>query len=244
MMDLDTTFPAVTAARTIDGKTLFDSFSIQRWRSLIADASDVVTTVVRRGYLLPCGHKASLIKVTEPKLRPIDPLHPSAGYTVEQATRIFIEVTRATQSYPAVGQRNAARDLQPRQIKLLTLRTPDLIDASDDQPLPLPEESKRPDALAAPLKAGPHGAVRGWVNRADPGKPLELARLAGKVLWPRTDIGPRGTVRFRMQIDGGSAPVSMPLLFVDHTAASDPVTIRLCGVYYNYASSRNRVGDF
>lgn len=233
MMDLDTTFPAVTAAR-IDGKTLFDSFSIQRWRSLIVDASDVVTTVVRRGYLLPLGHKASLIKVTEPKLRPIDPLHPSAGYTVEQATRIFIEVTRATQTYPAVGQRNAARDLQPREVKLLTLRTPDLIDATDDRPLPLPEEGKRAEAAAMIPKAGPHGAVRGWINRADPGKPPELARLAGKVLWPRTDIGPRGTVRFRMKIDGGSAPVSMPLLFVDHTAASDPETIRLCGVYYNF----------
>jgi hypothetical protein len=37
-----------------------------------------------------------------------------------------------------------------------------------------------------------------------------------------------------MRIDCGSAPVSMPLIFVDHTAASDPATMKaLCTRYYN-----------
>ena len=105
MLDLDTTFPLVTSARAKGvSEGYFQSYSLQRWRSLICDGSDVITTVVRRGYLFPFGHKASLIKVTEPRLRPIDPKQPSLGYSVEQATHIYIEVTRASHQYPAVAQ--------------------------------------------------------------------------------------------------------------------------------------------
>jgi hypothetical protein len=239
MLDLDTMFPAVTSVR-VDGKPLYDSFSLQRWRSLVSDGSDVVTTVVRRGYLFPLCHKASLIKVTEPRLRPIDPARPSLGYSVEQATRIFIEVTRATHHYPAVGQANGGRSLQPHDVTLLTLRTPDLIDASDDRPLKDFDKGVKPETIAdaiapkTPLIAGQHGAIRGWIDQGDKRRGPVPGRMVGKVFWPRTEVGTKGTVRFRMRIDRGSAPVSMPLIFVDHTAASDRATMEaLCTRYYN-----------
>ena len=250
MLDLDTTFPLVTSARA-QGQTdgYFKSFSLQRWRSLISDGSDVITVVVRRGYLFPLGHKASLVKVTEPRLRPIDPAHPSLGYSVEQATRIYIEVTRASHQYPAVAQSHEARDFQPREITLLTLRTPDLVDPADDKPLPdpapiagkpddTPENLKKKidEIVARPAKAAPHGRIRGWVNRRDPQEipnpgPL-VGQLAGIVFWPRTEVGTRGTVRFRMRIDGQPTPVSMPLIFADHRAASDPATMKALSDYY------------
>lgn len=250
MLDLDTTFPLVTSARAKNkNDPYFKSFSLQRWRSLISDGSDVITTVVRRGYLFPLGHKASLIKVTEPRLRPIDPDKPSLGYSVEQATRIYIEVTRASHQYPAVAQSFEARDFQPREITLLTLRTPDLVDWSDDKPLsdpmPLagtPEDTaenrlkKFNEIVEMPAKAAPHGRIRGWVDRRDPQEnpspgPL-VGQLAGFVFWPRTEVGTRGTVRFRMRIDGQPTPVSMPLIFADHRAASDPATMKALAKYY------------
>lgn len=251
MLDLDTTFPLVTSARTKSKNDpgYFKSFSLQRWRSLISDGSDVITTVVRRGYLFPLGHRASLIKVTEPRLRPIDPDKPSLGYSVEQATRIYIEVTRASHQYPAVAQSFEARDFQPRDITLLTLRTPDLVDSSDDKPLNDPMRlagtkedtaenglKKINEIVDMPAKAAPHGRIRGWVDRRDPQEnpspgPL-VGQLAGIVFWPRTEVGTRGTVRFRMRIDGQPTPVSMPLIFADHRAASDPATMKALAKYY------------
>ncbi|MER8691548.1 hypothetical protein NKI77_04740 [Mesorhizobium opportunistum] len=247
MLDLDTTFPLVTAVRMKSGLPLYDSFSLQRWRTLINDGSDSITVVVRAGYLFPLGHKASLVKVTEPRLRPIDPLRPSAGYSVEQATRIYIEVTRASHQYPAVGQLHDARDYQAREVKLLTLRTPDLIDPADDKQLPeqnftgtLQERAAAiSGALQQPLIAGPHGAVRGWIDcSAKPGEALP-GRLAGIVFWPRTEKGTKGTVRFRMQVDGETTPISMPLMFVDHRAASDPATMKALCDYYKGGKSND-----
>lgn len=230
MLDLDTSFPAVTAIRD-NGKPLFESYSLQRWRSLISDGTDIITTVVRRGYLFPLGHKASLIKVTEPRIRPINPEMPSQGYSIEQATRIFIEVTRARHLYPAVGQTNDGRSSQPREITLTTLRTPDLIDPSSDRPIGQPGDTKA--ALENPLQAGRYGAIRGWVDRGT-GNELVPGPMSGKVFWPRTEVGPKGNVSFRMRIDGNTAPVSMPLIFVDHTAASDDQTIKALSTrYYN-----------
>ncbi|MER9119858.1 hypothetical protein NKH93_25095 [Mesorhizobium sp. M0954] len=247
MLDLDTTFPLVTAVRMKSGHPLYDSFSLQRWRTLINDGSDSITVVVRAGYLFPLGHKASLVKVTEPRLRPIDPLRPSAGYSVEQATRTYIEVTRASHQYAAVGQLHDARDYQAREVKLLTLRTPDLIDPADDKQPPEQNFTGTPQeraaaisgALQQPLIAGPHGAVRGWIDSsAKPGEALP-GRLVGIVFWPRTEKGTKGTVCFRMQVDGESTPISMPLMFVDHRAASDPATMKALCDYYKGGRSND-----
>jgi ABC-type transporter Mla subunit MlaD len=229
-LDLDTSFPTVTAARfdRDHNKQAFESFSLERLRLLINDGFDVVTTVVRRGYLFPLGHKASLIKVTEPRLRPIDPARPQLGYSVEQATRIFIEVTRATHLYPCVGQLNAARDLQPRNITLITLRTPDLLDPADDGP---------PSKDTTTLSTGGHGSIRGWVTRSG-----TQGGLVGKVFWPRAALGPQGTVRFRMRIDGNPTPVSMPLIFIDHTGAADPETVKALCNYYNVGPAKDGGG--
>ena len=56
-LDHDTSFPPFTAWRDSGGVPLFASSSLQRWRSLIVDGRDVITTVVRRGYLFPLGHR-------------------------------------------------------------------------------------------------------------------------------------------------------------------------------------------
>jgi len=226
-LDLDTTFePPSAAAGARAGKTfqIFESFSIERWRSVIVEGRDVITTIVRRGYLFPLGHKAALVKVTEPRIRLADGSNPKSGYIVEQAQRFFIEVSRDRQIYPATGQLFAAREFPAKEIRLLTLRTPDLLD-------PTQEPQVRSGNLKTPLRTTLRGNVVGAVagDAGEPGEPV-----AGLVFWPRTELGQAGTVRFRMLIDEKGAAVSMPLLFVDNRAANDPATVEaICNRYYS-----------
>ena len=234
-LDLDTTFEPPSSASVVardewgrlitDQKVpLYDLFSIERWRSIIVDGRDVVTTIVRRGYLFPLGHKAALVKLTEPRIRLAVSDNSASGYIVEQAQRFFIEVSRDQQLYPATGQLFSARRFPARRIKLLTLRTPDLLD-------PTEEILGRVGTANDPLKTRLRGNVVGAVNdgTGQPDRPL-----AGLVFWPRTDAGPAGTVRFRMLIDDSASAVSMPLLFVDNRAANDPRTIEaLCKRYFS-----------
>jgi hypothetical protein len=227
-LDLDTTFEPPSAARGKDARKqpfqLYESFSIERWRSVIVEGRDVITTIVRRGYLFPLGHKAALVKVTEPRIRLANGLDPKSGYVVEQAQRFFIEVSRDRQIYPATGQLFAARGFPAKEIRLLTLRTPDLLDPTQE-PQVLVGTSTSP--LITRLRGNVVGAVRG--DAGQPDKPV-----AGMVFWPRTELGPAGTIRFRMLIDEKGAAVSMPLLFVDNRAANDPATIEaLCNRYYS-----------
>ncbi|MGY4505795.1 hypothetical protein ACVWYH_009752 [Bradyrhizobium sp. GM24.11] len=233
-LDLDTTFEPPSAASiapdALDRSKrlpLYESFSIERWRSIIVDGRDVVTTIVRRGYLFPLGHKAALVKLTEPRIRLAVTNNPASGYIVEQAQRFFIEVSRDQQLYPATGQLFSGRGFPAKRVKLLTLRTPDLLD-------PTEEILGRVGKADGPLKTRPRGNVVGAVND---GAGQEDRPLSGLVFWPRTDKGPAGSVRFRMLIDDSASAVSMPLLFVDNRAANDPRTVEaLCKRYYSDTS--------
>jgi hypothetical protein len=233
-LDLDATFEppsaasiAVSVSGTLQKVPLYDSFSIERWRSIVVDGRDVVTTIVRRGYLFPLGHKAALVKLTEPRIRLAVTKNPASGYIVEQAQRFFIEVSRDQQLYPATGQLFSGRGFPAKRVKLLTLRTPDLLD-------PTEEILGRVGKADSPLKTRPRGNVVGAVND---GLGRDDRPLSGLVFWPRTDTGPAGSVRFRMLIDDGASAVSMPLLFVDNRAANDPRTMEaLCKRYYSDTS--------
>lgn len=229
-LDLDTTFePPSAASIDADGKRtqkvpLYESFSIERWRSIIVDGRDVVTTIVRRGYLFPLGHKAALVKLTEPRIRLAVTDDPASGYIVEQAQRFFIEVSRDQQLYPATGQLFSGRGFPAKRVKLLTLRTPDLLDPTEEI---LGRVGTANDALKTRLRGNVVGAVSDGAGQPE-------RALSGLVFWPRTDAGPAGSVRFRMLIDDSASAVSMPLLFVDNRAANDPRTVEaLCKRYYS-----------
>ncbi|MGY2805604.1 hypothetical protein [Bradyrhizobium sp. USDA 4506] len=229
-LDLDTTFePPSAASIDADGKRtqkmpLYESFSIERWRSIIVDGRDVVTTIVRRGYLFPLGHKAALVKLTEPRIRLAVTDDPASGYIVEQAQRFFIEVSRDQQLYPATGQLFSGRGFPAKRVKLLTLRTPDLLDPTEEI---LGRVGTANDGLKTRLRGNVVGAVSDGAGQQE-------RALSGLVFWPRTDAGPAGSVRFRMLIDDSASAVSMPLLFVDNRAANDPRTVEaLCKRYYS-----------
>ncbi|MBR0642937.1 hypothetical protein [Plastoroseomonas hellenica] len=199
------------------GKALFATPSVERWNVQITDGQDVVTTVVRRGYLMPFCHKAALVKQSSPRLR-----WALNGYIWEQATRFYIEVTRDEQRFPLVGQPFLARGCGLRSARLLTLRTPDLIDPTDG-PLPSPGND-----LTATLRGDLRGRVSGLVQDG-----MQQRPTAGMTFWPRTELGAPGSVRFRLSINGAATPVAMPLLFLDNAAANDPETVRaLCERYY------------
>ena len=232
-LEVDARFEPPVAARRnkeVDpARQLFETLSVERWQTSIVDGYDVETTILRRGYMFPHGHRAALVKVTEPRLRPISFKDPGAGYVVEEAQRIYVEVTSDPKAYPAPGQPNAGREWQPRSIRMVTTRTPDLIDPTEEAPR---DTGDWKGGLLTSLRGNVQGSI--LVDPAPPaGAPPQTRPLTGLVFWPRTKRGTAGTVPFKMSIDGSDPPVSLPLLFVDNKAVNDPKTLEaICLRYY------------
>ena len=61
----DTRFVPAMGALDAARRPLFDGFSIERWQHEVVLGRDVRAEVVYKGYLMPFGHRASLVKMTE-----------------------------------------------------------------------------------------------------------------------------------------------------------------------------------
>ncbi|TBR39613.1 MULTISPECIES: hypothetical protein [Dyella] len=114
-------------------------FSVEQWVHQATQARDHYVKVVYKGYLLPFGHPASLVKVTERKFHHDKPGNPA--YLRQRQFLIVREplVTFPTMTLPATGPRpdrpqNFTRYYHRQffftQIKCLTHVTPDLMDAA------------------------------------------------------------------------------------------------------------------
>jgi hypothetical protein len=86
--------------------------SVTEWKHLMTMGRDHFVRVVYQGYLLPFGHEASLVKITERKIEPVD------GKRVAYLrTRMFVVVRQPTRDYDYNGS-------PFRQVTLKTLVTP------------------------------------------------------------------------------------------------------------------------
>jgi hypothetical protein len=97
-----------------DGKTL----TVEQWRHTATLGRDHYVRVVYAGYLLPFGHRASLVKVTERKYlfrRDIEP----NGYVAYLYQRTYIIVREPEKTY-------VHREIPFRKITIKTRVTPDL----------------------------------------------------------------------------------------------------------------------
>ncbi|TME08158.1 MAG: hypothetical protein E6I65_12850, partial [Chloroflexi bacterium] len=115
-------------------------FSIEEWKHLAAMARDHEVKVVYAGFLLPFGHKASLVKVTERKIKPGPDGRPVA-YLFQ---RMFIIVREPEKQFnsttPLGGGVRPELAMPLATVRILTRVTPDL-----DPPEAIPGDTP-PDA--------------------------------------------------------------------------------------------------
>ena len=99
--------------------------TVEQWRHIATLGRDHYVRVVYKGYLLPFGHRASLVKVTERKIV-INKDFPLHGFVAILHQRMFIVVQHPVKDFPVFGQPNGGRQIPFRQIEVLTLITPDI----------------------------------------------------------------------------------------------------------------------
>ncbi|MEN4040749.1 MAG: hypothetical protein ROW39_00275 [Anaerolineaceae bacterium] len=107
--------------------------SVEEWRHRGTMGRDHYVRVVYKGYLLPFGHRASLIKVTERKFHPTHP-----GNVAYLRQRMFIVVRQPERLFNASGVRTAQQEsydrMMPlRRVRITTLVTPNLMPPEDSQ---------------------------------------------------------------------------------------------------------------
>lgn len=138
---------------------------------------------------------------------------PSQGVKAILRQRLYLRVSKPDKAFPAVGQPHGGRMWCGRIVTLITTQTPDLIDSS----------------VPSPGKAGP--GVEHPNGRIDLKGP-------GLAFWPRTDLTPSGLFRFEFDIDGARS--AMPLLFLDHIAATNRDVVEGVAAYYNGLEGKGR----
>ena len=96
--------------------------TIEEWKHHATMGRDQYVRVVYKGYLLPFGHRASLVKVTERKFIK----NKSGGSTAYLFQRMYIIVRQPEKQYPEFGHNHNGRKMPFKRITITTLITPDL----------------------------------------------------------------------------------------------------------------------
>lgn len=195
------------------------TFSVERWRHEAVLGRDVVVEVVYKGFLFPIGHRCSLVKMTERRfLR-----NPAGGYpTAYLIQRMFLRIGTPDKVFPGRNHPDESRRWPLRNVKMLTEQTPDIVDPTND--------TQR--GLNKPGRNGSLGQLDHPATNA-------VYSCKGLVFWPRTGPDRGREVLFKLEFEGSSAAVEVPLIFVDNLAAHDPVTIEaLCNYYALHAADK------
>ncbi len=109
---------------TIDGYRLPSSFELERLAYQTWLGRDVRVIAVTKGYLIPFGMRASLMKVAERVFMPDG----GTSVVAREIQRTFIVAPRTPKRFPALNQPDGGRDFPVGSLVLLTNRTPNLID--------------------------------------------------------------------------------------------------------------------
>jgi hypothetical protein len=214
-LDLDTIFVPPASAKDQLGKNLFDAFSVERWRQRTVLGRDVVVEVVYKGFLFPIGHRASLVKLTERRFVAMTQGGPPVATLIQ---RMFLRVGEPVKDFPAYAHPNKARRWPTSKVTILTRRTPDIVDPTDDRSENVPDDN--------PVRL--NGSIF-------------LKNATGLVFWPRISRRGGSEVWFEMQIGEEATPLRLPLIFVDNTAVNDPDTIRELIKYYSRIENAENV---
>lgn len=111
------------------GMWLPTPLSVEEWRHKATLGRDHYVKVVYKGFLMPFGHAASLVKITERKFR--------KGQDGQQIAylfqRMYIIVRQPEKTFPAPFQAYDGRELPFRKVRITTLMTPPLEDPGASQ---------------------------------------------------------------------------------------------------------------
>jgi hypothetical protein len=176
---------------------------LEQWQHQMALGRDHYVRVVYSGFLMPFGHAASLIKVTERKFEPDDSAAPLTKRVARLRQRFFIVVREPVVTFNGARHVSGGHAFPFTSIELQTLITPNLL---------------APDHVACKV-SDPDGLLY-----ASPSLPEGLAHR--EAFWPMVGAG---TANFRFTIgatdrDGQRVTFAMPLLFVAGRANTGAVT--------------------
>nr|KZA99872.1 hypothetical protein A4A59_20840 [Rhizobium leguminosarum] len=200
----DTAFNPSAGANDFLGNKIFEGFSIDTLQQDIVLGRDVRTEVVYKGYLLPLGHKASFVKLTER----IFLRTPEQGIKAMLRQRMYLRMAERQKLYGAVGQPHGGRMWCGKIVRLLADKTPDILDPTFP--------------IDGPVNADHLEGANGRIF---------LGNGPGLAFWPKTDITRNGFYRFEVTIDG--TPTSLPMIFVDNIAATTAESLKAAVDHYN-----------
>jgi hypothetical protein len=119
--------------------------NISEWSHIATQGRDHFVRIVYEGHLYPFGHRASLIKITERKIRDKPGLNGISTPMAYLLQRMFIIVRQPLRDYTATQVKshleNGGRGLPFKNIRLTTLVTPDIANPAGPSKIPGSEYS-------------------------------------------------------------------------------------------------------
>jgi len=188
---------------------------LEAWRHLMSMGRDHYVRVVYSGFLLPFGHAASLIKVTERKFEGFDQPKALSKRVAVLRQRFFIVVREPIKTFDGSYHATGGHPFPFTSVELLTHVTPNLV--APDNAACKANSDKLYDAS--------FGVTAGGLT------PRQL-------FWPMLTASPKLDFRFDVAaIDraGQRVTFAMPLLFVSDVANTGDATVS--GVKYNRMQS-------
>jgi len=213
----------LNAADHLRGKTDPQKYSDLQWPAPLSLerlayrsqlGRDIRIDYETKGFLIPLGHRATYVELTERRFFKHPNYHYPVAYLVK---RTFIVVHRPEKTYPAIYQPFDSRDFPPERVIMLTKTTPDLES-------PFAESGGQ----AATHSGAPSVANNGRVR-------VDGLPETSLVFWPRLTKGAPdapGAFSFKWATDDNDTPILSNLLFVDNSVLSLEGPLRQIAEYY------------
>jgi hypothetical protein len=174
---------------------------VEGWRHLASLGRDHFVRVVYAGFLLPFGHAASLVKVTERKFEGLDDPDASTKRVAVLRQRYFLVVREPVRRLDGADHHSGGHPFPFTAVELLTRVTPNLL-APDDPACRVTERPGRPIYDDGTMN------IRGGLTPR-------------QAFWPRLSADDGGLFRFDVAAvdhDGERVTFSLPLLFMSEVA--------------------------
>lgn len=191
-----------------NGSKSWDALTVEEWRHIATLGRDVYVRMVYKGYLLPIGIRACLVKVTERQFvrDTHDPINGGSDGSQRMKAvlrqRMFIVIGKPDKAFPALSQPDTGRDWPFDQVEFTTLVTPDIID--------------------------PFEAVNIVLDQR-----LAQAAPNGGAFWPRVAADEMVYFQYNLIKDGTPTSVVSALVFVDNTTVHNPDSLAKVLDYYD-----------